>query len=175
LVEGELEQALESLVARARNLLSADNQPVEEIELVVDLHFVGQSSTLGVVLDPAAGDPLARLTADFRDEYQRTYGHVLHDEPIEVMTLRAIARGPAPTQPPYGTAGMAGAASHERREAYFGPELGWLPTPVVGRAAVEGGTPGPIVVEEYDTTIVVPPGWTAGLSEDGDVLMGRAQ
>jgi len=175
LAPGEVERALDPLVTRARDLLRADHRPVEEIELVVDLHFAGQSSTLGVVLDPAAADPLARLTADFRGEYQRTYGHVLHDEPIEVITLRAIARGPAPTQPPYGTAGMAGATSHDRREAYFGPELGWLSTPVVGRAAVEDGTSGPIVVEEYDTTIVVPPGWTAGLSEDGDVVMERAR
>ena len=56
------------------------------------------------------------------------------------MTLRAIARGPAPTQPPYGTAGLGAPASAEPREAYFGPELGWLGTPVLGRAAVGEGT-----------------------------------
>jgi N-methylhydantoinase A len=123
------------------------------------------------MLRPDADDPLARLTADFRDEYKRTYGHVLHDEPIEVMTLRAIARGPAPAQPLFGTAGLAEAVSSEPRDAYFGPELGWLPTPVVGRAAIRDGAPGPVVVEEYDTTIVVAPGWTARLSEDGDVVM----
>ncbi len=173
LVPEELDGAFEPLVAQACDLLRADNRHLEEVELVVDLHFAGQSSTLGVVFDPAAGDPLGRLTADFRDEYQRTYGHVLHDEPIEVMTLRAIARGPAPTQPPYGTAGLGAPASAEQREAYFGPELGWLGTPVLGRTHVGEGTAGPAVVEEYDTTIVVPPGWTAGLLEDGDVIMER--
>ncbi len=169
----EVQRAFEPLVARARDLLRADSRSVEEVELVVDLHFAGQASTLGVALDVAAADPLARLTADFRNEYQRTYGHVLHDEPIEVMTLRAIARGPAPTQPPYGTAGLGAPASAERREAYFGPELGWLETLVLERAAIGDGTAGPAVIEEYDTTIVVPPGWTARLSEDGEVVMER--
>ena len=169
----ELRVAFAPLVARARDLLAADNRPVEEIELLVDLHFAGQSSTLGVPFDADTDDPLARLAADFRDEYRRTYGHVLHDEPIEVMTLRAIARGPAPTQPPYGTAGLDAAVEAEGRRAFFGPELGWLPTPVLGRAAVGDGTGGPAVVEEYDSTIVVPPGWTARLSGDGDVVLER--
>jgi N-methylhydantoinase A len=170
---GEVDRAFEPLVARARELLHADNHPVEEIEQVVDLHFAGQSSTLGVALTRDAEAPLERLAADFRDEYQRTYGHVLHDEPIEVMTLRAIARGPSPTHPPYGTAGLDAPASAAPRDAYFGPELGWLTTPVVGRAAVGQRTAGPAVIEEYDTTIVVPPGWTAHLMEDGDVVMER--
>ena len=45
------------------------------------------------------------------------------------------------------------------RPAYFGPRHGLLPTPVVGRAAV-GSIPsrGPLIVEEYDATTVVPPG-----------------
>ena len=173
LPKGEIERAFEPLVDQARALLRADDRPVEELELLVDLHFAGQSSTLGVVLRPSADDPVARLAEDFRNEYQRTYGHVLHGEPIEVMTLRAVARGPAPTQPMYGTMGLEAAVRADPRQAYFGPELGWLPAPVVGRAAIGAGTAGPVVIEEYDTTIVVPPGWTAGLSAGGDVVLER--
>jgi N-methylhydantoinase A len=47
------------------------------------------------------------------------------------------------------------------RRAYFGPDLGLVDTPVLPRAAVRSGpVPGPLIVEEYDATTLVPPGWT---------------
>ncbi|MBI3978185.1 MAG: hypothetical protein HY331_08375 [Chloroflexi bacterium] len=47
------------------------------------------------------------------------------------------------------------------RRAYFGPAVGLVETPVLGRHEV-GPDPvaGPVIVEEYDATTVVPPGWT---------------
>ena len=46
------------------------------------------------------------------------------------------------------------------RPAYFGPRHGLLPTRVVARNQVGGAaSPGPLIVEEYDATTVVPPGW----------------
>ena len=45
------------------------------------------------------------------------------------------------------------------RTAYFGPGLGLLATPVVPRSVLRGGAlQGPLIVEEYDSTVVIPPG-----------------
>jgi len=44
------------------------------------------------------------------------------------------------------------------RTVYFGPEFGAVPTPVCGRADLGGEwTKGPLLVEEFDSTTVVPP------------------
>jgi N-methylhydantoinase A len=42
---------------------------------------------------------------------------------------------------------------------------------VVRRAALAGGRPGPLIVEEYDATCVVPPGAEARLDEHGNILI----
>jgi N-methylhydantoinase A len=56
------------------------------------------------------------------------------------------------------------------RQAYFGPEVGFLTTPVLVRPDLRGTTlSGPLIVEEYDATIVVPPGCDASLDEWGNV------
>jgi N-methylhydantoinase A len=50
-------------------------------------------------------------------------------------------------------------AAGQKRRAYFGRETGFLDAPVLGEADI-GPTPkaGPILIDKYDTTIVVPPG-----------------
>ena len=35
------------------------------------------------------------------------------------------------------------------------------------------GCHGPAIVQEYDTTVVVPPGWTAVLDAHGNILLER--
>jgi len=53
-------------------------------------------------------------------------------------------------------AGASKAASGSRR-VYFGPERGWLTAPVFRRNDLtDARMKGPVIVEEYDTTIVVP-------------------
>jgi len=170
----EIAEGLGPLVDQARAALIADGHTADEVELNVDLHYAGQSSSLGIAFDPSVDDAVSKLSEDFRAEYQRTYGHLLHDEPIEVMSLRAIARGGAPEQPLYGTTAPEAPSSASpagSRRAFFGPEAGWLETAVVARSELKTRIDGPVLVEEYDTTIVVPPGWSAGLSGEGDILM----
>jgi N-methylhydantoinase A len=52
------------------------------------------------------------------------------------------------------------------RLAYFGREHGLIETPVVDRIDLLGRElAGPLIVEEYDATCVVPPGWRVSLDE----------
>jgi len=56
-----------------------------------------------------------------------------------------------------------------RRRAWFGPELGWLETPVIARAEIGAGVGGPCIVEEYDATCLLPPGASARLDGYGNI------
>ena len=66
------------------------------------------------------------------------------------------------------------AVAENARRVYFGPEHGWHDTPVIGRTAL-GLTPrpGPLIIEEYNSTSVVRPGWTAEKDEGGNIVMRR--
>lgn len=60
------------------------------------------------------------------------------------------------------------------REAYFGPDEGWRETPLVTRGELAGGPhAGPLIVEEYDATAVIPPGWAVSLDAWGNIVAVR--
>jgi N-methylhydantoinase A len=61
-----------------------------------------------------------------------------------------------------------------RGQAHF-PGAGLVDTPFYPGAALGPGTtlPGPLVVREPTTTIVVPPGWTLQVTSLGSYLMQR--
>ena len=56
------------------------------------------------------------------------------------------------------------------RRAYFG-EAGWIETPILRRSDLAGERPGPLIIEEYDATCVVPPNATASLDSTGNVVI----
>jgi len=52
----------------------------------------------------------------------------------------------------------ASEAKHETRDVYFGPEMGAVPTRVCARNELRGEwIPGPLLIDEFDSTTVVPP------------------
>ena len=57
------------------------------------------------------------------------------------------------------------------RRAYFGRSHGWIDAPVVARAALADGGEGPCIVEEYDSTCLVPPGVRATVDGRGNLLL----
>jgi N-methylhydantoinase A len=93
------------------------------------------------------------------------YGYRSDGEPVQLMALRVVARGLAdhtrvPEQLCLAHAALPGSESSEpERPAYFGPELGWQSSPVIRRQDLDKKpAEGPLIVEEYDATTVVPPG-----------------
>jgi N-methylhydantoinase A len=60
------------------------------------------------------------------------------------------------------------------RAVYFGRRAGTMSTPVVSRSDVAVAAPGPLIIAEYDTNIVVPPGFSAVLDDYGHVLISKS-
>jgi len=127
-------------------------------------------------LDRAA---LAALEEAFGVEHERTYGHRAGvEEPVELVSLEAIGRG-LPDSPRGAAAAVAALAAEAPiatpvRRAYFGPGRGWLEARIVSRSALKTAHHGPCIVEEYDATCLIPPGWTARLDGYGNIVITRA-
>jgi N-methylhydantoinase A len=61
-----------------------------------------------------------------------------------------------------------------QRMAYFGPEYEWLETAVLSRSdLMDACMPGPVIIEEYDTTTVVGPGWRVRLGDWNNIFIER--
>ncbi len=182
LAPDEVQAVFDQLEGEARGRLSEDGFMPDRIGISrhASLHYQGQSFELRVAVAPGPIDraALAALEAGFGAEHERTYGHRAGaDEPVELVSLEVVGRG-IPDQPRAALAAAAGLApdiaiASPLRHAYFGPQHGWLDTRVVNRSALAVPHSGPCIVEEYDATCLVPPGWTARLDDFGNIVLAR--
>ena len=118
---------------------------------------------------------LAALEEAFGQEHERTYGHRAGpEEPVEIVNIQVIGQG-VPLRPRvphrFRPTVSQEAVTLPHRQAYFGPQVGWLDTPVVQRADLAVARSGPCIVEEYDATCVVPPEATALLDDYGNIVL----
>jgi N-methylhydantoinase A len=173
----DLVEALASLEREAESLLSAQGYGADrlEIERSADLKYQGQSFELAVPLGPAAIgiDAISRLAEAFDKEHERTYGHKAEGDPIQIVNLRLTARVRRTTDMRRETRFIPGErARGGEREAYFGPGHGVIRTPVIGREDLgDRPRPGPLLIDEYDATTLVPPDGQAHLDTYGNIVM----
>ena len=171
----ELQPVLARLQHQAQEQLQTDGYTTAQSHLsyFADMRYAGQNSELTIPLQAehlTTVQALAQLQEAFAQEHERMYGYRSDGEPVQLMGLRVVARGLADaTRVPEllriaDTMLPSDAGQTASRRAYFGPQHGWIDTPVMSRQAL-GQAPiaGPIIVEEYDATTVVPPGCRATL------------
>jgi N-methylhydantoinase A len=158
--------------------LEEDGFPADRRELLLGAmaRYVGQSSEIAVALElrPAA-EVLAALPEAFAQEHERTYGfRAPADEPVELTALSLVARGiPAAPRLPQRIPPRAARPLPSRRAWFAG--AGWTDTPVLDRAEL-GEVPraGPVIVQEYDATCLVPPGMDVSRDGFGNLVLRRA-
>jgi N-methylhydantoinase A len=167
-----------ALETQARDKLAADGFRADQITLsrFAKLHYRGQAYELSVPIPdgPITADTAARLSDGFGDEHERTYGHRAGPgEPVELVSLNLSSAGRLDTlRGAKARPAAVPAAAPTERQAYFGGEHGWLATPVLDRGHLSGSEwHGPLVIEEYDCTCVVPPNMTARLDEHGNIAI----
>ena len=177
---GRANQMLEELVTQGRDLLLAEGFPEERQKTVaqVDMKYLGQTSHLTVNLLQKEFDStsLTQLGESFQQEHERTYGYRL-DAPFQLCGLKTVERGISLESrvPESVNSIVFGKESNpSRRQVFFGKPHEWVLTPVVRRSDLEGSpTDGPLVVEEYDSTTLIPPGWCAALDSFNNITLER--
>jgi N-methylhydantoinase A len=165
----DLTSTLEDL--RARIAASLEGSEVEWVP-TVELRYGGQSWEVEVELRSLAVDEAARddLIRRFEDEHERLYGvRGEPGSPIEIRALRLAGLGPSSATDRLQL-GDARPVPEGTRAARFDGDP--VETPVRTRASV-GATaePGPLLIDEYDTTVVVRPGWSVRRDLDTETLV----
>ena len=166
--------ALEAVQAELRRDLlhtfAGEGHTEDEVALrySADVRFRGQTSEINVPVASGSWGPaeLAALQEAFADEHERLYGHRSDpDNPVEVVTMRAIGRAGVAEMSDRLRPAAATAGESRDRSAWFGPSAGSIDTPVCRREDLKHGARGPLLIDEYDTTIVVPPGLRARIDD----------
>jgi N-methylhydantoinase A len=154
--------------AELEGAFAALAQRLDGIEWVRSAELRYQDQTWEIEVE--AGDPVDvdALIAAFEDEHERLYG--VRGEPgapIEIRALRLAALGPEP--PAFTLSSPSDNLSQTSRRADFGDGL--VEVPVRARCALVEPAAGPLLVDEYDTTVVVRPGWSARRDEETETLV----
>lgn len=139
-----------------------------ELEVVYELRYRGQAFELPIP-GPPRPDP-ARLAEDFASEHEARYGYRDPEGTLELVTIRVAAFEPG-AEPRPRAAGDGNLIERERRARFDGE---WVATRVL-RGEPEAGfeAEGPCVFELPEATLVLPPGWGAGVDESGTVTAVR--
>jgi N-methylhydantoinase A/oxoprolinase/acetone carboxylase beta subunit len=158
-----------------------DSAPGGDVHIVrsADARYVGQGYELNVPVPagPLDAAALGRLRASFDEIYAARYGYGSPREPVEVVTwkLSAVAGAPRVALSKQGPRSGEGTRKGVRR-AYFPEVPGYLECPVYDRYALPAGITlsGPAIVEERESTTVLPPGVEAMVDEYASLLVGAS-
>ena len=130
---------------------------------LIDMRYFGQNSELSLELTDGklAAPSLARLLERFHARHLAYYGYEMRAQPVEIVNLRlmvAVERRAPPVEKRNFAAGTVRDAVLEKRKVWF-PESGFVATPVYDRdrLPLEARITGPAIIEQMDTTTVVPP------------------
>jgi N-methylhydantoinase A len=170
----EIAAAVAELEREAEALLRGEGSRARvDIERSVDLKYQGQSFELTVPLPPAWTDEaLRQLAASFGVEHERTYGHKAEGDPIQMVNLRLTARVLRPAERAAIRLEADRTVQGGNRPAYFGPAHGEIATPIITRAALGATTrSGPLLIDEYDATTLIPPDCAARLDAHGNIVI----
>lgn len=150
------------------------------IERNVDARYVGQNFELSVQVPPGAIGPQAidAIREGFNAAHKRLYGYDRAAAEIELVTFRLRARLPVarPAIVERGAAGTGAApVPSGTRSTWFETAQSFVACPVFDRASLGPGAVliGPAIVEQMDTTTVIPPDFEARADAWGNLILRR--
>jgi N-methylhydantoinase A len=187
-----LRAAYDGLTVQARDALLREGfgEADHVFQRTADLRYFGQAFEVRV---PVPDGDLDRITLDgvaagFHAEHRGLYGYDFAGDPsqqVEWVNLRVSGIGPItrpeirrrPSGEPVETTANDGLDELDRRSrpVCFDADQGYVDTAVLWRTDLAPGTTveGPVIIEEYGSTVPVHPGFTATVDDYGNLLVRR--
>ena len=165
----------------AHEMLRAAGIPESQwaFERASDLRYSRQAYELTVPAPSGAvtSQTLAVLADGFHEKHRQTYGHENRAESVQMVNLRLTAIGRLEGLDLRQTGIVAGRESRKGTRKVWFKGAGRVDCAIHDRDAMGAGAeaPGPAVIEAIDTTIVIPPGWTARADDNGYIIMEAVQ
>ena len=177
----DVNRCLAELDALGRARMDEEGVPAREVRVVyaADMRYVGQAYELEVPIGaPLTRERVPEIVAAFHATHARVYGYARTQQLVEFVNFRAVHTYPLPrpaARPAARASGTLADAHTGERRAYFGD--GYLPTALYERARLPLGArlAGPVIVEQDDTTTVIPPGVNALVDEAGNLRLRRGR
>ncbi|MEX0665120.1 MAG: hydantoinase/oxoprolinase family protein [Acidimicrobiia bacterium] len=176
----ERDAVLDELRAEGARVLASAGVPTSHVRfrIGIDARYRGQAHEITVWVGegdtwPATLDETLQL---YEQEYERVYGLSIPGVPVEVVTWRVAAwtEPPVVDFPPL-EGGTGTVEPRGSRAVRFARGADPLETPVYERSQFGAGHSlrGPAIVQERETTVVLPPTWVGKVGNDGSIVAVR--
>ena len=176
--ESELAQRISVLQTQGREVLNSEGYEDQHISftLGMDLRYLGQSGELTVPVPNSDSNlvDLNKLARDFRALYETTFGYQ-SDEPLELVNIRVVAYGKSPARLNFSNIHVDSKALlgvSGKRLVSFETGVPSVEATLMSRGEMtQTRQQGPLIIESYDTTIVVPPDASAWADPVGNIVI----
>ena len=169
------EDAYREMESQGRETLESEGvEPSKQrFQRMADVRYSGQGYELTVEVGrPFQEASKMELREGFNTLHQEVYGFCDEEEVVEVVNLRVRAVGLLESPRLKRVEGGGAPEPLGEREAYF-EGGGWVSTPVYHREGLRGRGMGPAIIQQYDSTTVVYPGWGFQVDGFGNLVLRR--
>ncbi len=181
-----MEDIYRQLETKAREELSAEGMSAAEARYFreIDLRYAGQGYELrtpleGLFSDRLTAESLLAARARFDQRHAHIHGHAARNRPVEVVSYRLRLRiavpkyRPQEEPPPQLPRPLRDAEKGRRRLHLSGDAAIQATLYERDRLAVGSVIAGPAIVEQFDATTVIPPGWTGRVDGYRNLMIER--
>ena len=174
----ELTEAYRALRGEAETWIAAQSAgagvDTTRVTYAAEMRYEGQGYDVPVALDEdwlTTGDR-ARIAAAFHAAHRAVYGHATETNEVWLKELRVHITGAIP-RPRLRAVRDDDDAPASQRAVRLGARV--VEAAVLGRAAViaDAVVQGPAILNQMDTTTLIPPGWQARLAPSGALILSR--
>jgi N-methylhydantoinase A len=173
-----------ALEAKARDEIAAEGLDARQASFAreLDLRYTGQGYELRTPLDGLFADALtavslSRAREKFDERHAQLHGHAAKERPVEVVSYRLRLRVAVPKYEPRDEAAAASprppAAKGRRTIHLDGASACEAVLYERDRLDVGAAVEGPAIIEQFDATTVIPPGWRAQVDPRRNLILER--
>lgn len=171
---GKIGTSLDDMLQEGRSAMEEAGLPPESAQFLysADMRYLGQQNQITISFD---GDPqeitsLPVLRERFEASYEALYGVRLPEIDVEIVNWRVTAFAGAAERSVRARCADTPTDPKEIRKVFI--ENAHVEVPVYARNALAQGQeiPGPVIVEERETTVFILPGWMLTIDHDGNLI-----
>lgn len=162
--------------AQAEVAMAMPSSSRTEERRALDMRYQGQNHELrlAVEIGPLRDEDVARVVERFHDAHRRLHGYDAREGIVQIVNVRVALRVP-PAQLPVARSprGAAAPRARETRDVFFEEAGRRLPCPVYEREDLPADFAlcGPMVLEQMDSTVVLPPDVRGVVHPSGSLVL----
>ncbi|WP_242680476.1 hydantoinase/oxoprolinase family protein [Nocardioides sp. IC4_145] len=179
-----LQAEYDVLAERAAAALAKEGFAPEQHVFVrtADVRYFGQAFEVRVAVPdgPLTPETLQTVADRFHAEHHTLYGYDFAQDPtqqVEVVNLRVSGVGPIKRpEIPKASSDQSAPQPTGNRQVCFDAEAGYVDTPVYWRPDLPAGQElvGPVIIEEFGSTVPIHPGFTARVDDYANIVVTRS-